>query len=658
MALSLNELLEAQAALKKKDEEAAGKPASISLADLKQLAGAGAAPKGASTENASLVRIYQELRKHTGILIEMSKSGAKATKLKNTREDENETRRILDHQTDLLEEIAKNTVPKKDKEKEKEVKDSGIGGWMMALAAAVGAAIAAFKAQIKAIQLFAKALLPEALLNALRKKTASFIAGLSMQYDLAKMTVTKYFDMAMDFVKNIVSKVKNFFSGEGTIMSTIQKIFGYVKNVFTTLAEPFENLFKYIKKVAALTGIFDPIIDTVKGVMKWASTFGRWVSKFAVIFEKLFLPLTIILTIWDTVKGAIEGWEKGGLVGAISGALSGLVNSLVGGLLDLVKSMVSWVLGAFGFDKAEKFLDSFSFQDLIKEFFDALFAPLKLMQDLILRPMDTIKRIGENIGKFIENIGIPEISFTVPIIDKKISFGPYYPFKKEGQQGAATVSGGKEGEKRDVPAAQTGQPVSAKTGGFVPNDADKKNIQSWVSAVKGGSQKIENVPPVYQPAVREALGSTQPQLSTGQSSVTPKQESKAPATSVQQWTEIAGEKVMPGQPLSAKQAAVVEMSMKSGNSYSSDVMNSYNLYKAQAGATPQAGATQPQAGQTIYQQSAQNAAAAQTPVVQQAPTVVSAPTTNVNNTTNSITRLPSRNNDPTLREFYNRRYAF
>jgi hypothetical protein len=72
----------------------------------------------------------------------------------------------------------------------------------------------------------------------------------------------------------------------------------------------------------------------------------------------------------------IEGFEKEGIVGAIAGAVTGLFNSLIFGPLDMLKSAIAWVLGKFGFENAEKELNSFSFSEMftnligtVKDFF-------------------------------------------------------------------------------------------------------------------------------------------------------------------------------------------------------------------------------------------------------------------------------------------------
>ena len=115
-----------------------------------------------------------------------------------------------------------------------------------------------------------------------------------------------------------------------------------------------DDIVKYIGKAAIF---FEPIMGFFKVLGK--------------ILGKLAYPLQVIMSIWDTVEGALDGWNKteGGftdkLFGAIKGGLTGLLNGLIGGLLDLLKDGLVWILDALGFDKAVKFLESFSFSDLI-----------------------------------------------------------------------------------------------------------------------------------------------------------------------------------------------------------------------------------------------------------------------------------------------------
>lgn len=560
---------------------------------------------------------------------------------KQTAEQIVEGERERAEQTKLLKTIADKIGDDKGKdEKKKDQKDIGLGGLGIAIAAAIGGVIAALRAQIKTIQLFARALLPESLLNALRKKTASFLAGLSMAYDRAAAVVAENFNTVRKFMSNVIGHIKQFFMGEGAFVTTLRKIFEVGKKVFGTLAEPFIELFKYIKKLAGLTNIFAPITEAISGAVSYASKFGKYIGVFSKIFTKLFYPIGVILTIWDTVKGAIAGWEKGGLVGAISGALGGLLSSLFGGLLDLVKSAVSWILGAFGFDKAEKFLDSFSFEDLIKGFFDALFAPLQLIQDLIMHPIDTIKKMGDQISAMLEGIGIPEISFTIPIIDKKVSIGPFYPFKKEGgSKGAA------------APAAE---------------QTSAKKQDASAAKPEGKAAELGN-----KPALTEAGKAQAAQAQTATNEGRAPSDTRVAKTAERDKTSVmvtvAGEPVQEGKPLSEKQVAIVESQMRLGNQPAPEVMNAYKLAKQQSvsaegakGDTASASAPTPTEASAVYNKSADNA---QTAVNNQgaasAPVVVNAPvTTNVKNDQNISMAAPIRNTDRGFNRYMQKNSVF
>jgi hypothetical protein len=141
----------------------------------------------------------------------------------------------------------------------------------------------------------------------------------------------KVADTLMEPIRGVIASVGKFFSAEGPI----GRVFGMVKNAFSFAEE--------------------------------GSKFMGVLGSVGKIFGRLLYPLTIIMSIWDTVKGAIKGFEQEGFLGGIAGAINGLLGSLIGAPLDLLKDGVSWILGKFGFENASKFLETFSFTDLIKQ---------------------------------------------------------------------------------------------------------------------------------------------------------------------------------------------------------------------------------------------------------------------------------------------------
>jgi hypothetical protein len=347
-----------------------------------------------------------------------SSSNASTAIVGSSKEDKNEAQRAEDERDEILRQIEKNTRPgerNKDNNKDKSV---SIGKWLTALAVGLGAIVGAISGYVKAIVAMNKVLF---------SAVESTIVALGKFFPSLKK-------MLFAIETNFVLGIEMLKEGFSNFIQKALKVFNSVKSFFAPIIEVFTSAIDSVRSgISGLSEFFT-------GIGSKLGMFGKIFKSVFIIFEKLAIPLTVIMAIWDTVKGAFEGFEKGGLVGAISGAISGLINSIIGAPLDLLKSAVSWILGAFGFDKAEKFLDSFSFEDLIKDFFDAIFAPLKLIQDLIMHPIDTIKKMGEQISNMLQSIGIPEISFTIPIIDKKVSIGPFYPFKKEQTTSANVAS--------------------------------------------------------------------------------------------------------------------------------------------------------------------------------------------------------------------------
>ena len=748
MALSLSDLLKSQAELKEKEEAEAGQPASMSMAQLKELAASTtmAAPK--TKADAALTKIYQELRKHTAILNEIK---GKKDGYQVTREDRIEAARADSEQTKLLRQIAENTgginKPKPDTKDKKSLELPSLFNITTGLALAISGVIAAFKAQVKTIKLFAEALMPTSWLNAIRKSTASFLSSLSMAYDMAKASVLEQFNKASAFVTDVVKSIKTFMSGESGIAKAITGIFSYVKNVFTTLVKPFSELIKYINKVASLTGIFEPIVNTIKQVVSWGKNFGGMISKFVPMLTKIFYPITVLLTLWDTVKGAFAGWEEGGLVGAVKGAISGFFKSLVGGFLDGIKWLVSGILGLLGFDKLEKMLDSFSFSDIIGDFFDAVFAPLQFLQDVIMHPIDTIRGIFDKMVSWFTDFEIPKIGFTV--FGKEFSVGPWHPFREEKK--APTGEGG-EGQTKKTAQSEstTPAPTTEKKSTKIPTqtatDVSGKPISGKIQAQQTGPGQYTAVSsgvtsddivnhPNYKKYYDEALGSkTGPdavrvakkvawmkverdlakQAAAGQTPTTgtsetnaakvtaaqaaveqqapiaPIQETKSPATNIQAIVAPGGTEVelsgitsddiinnpnyqayyqealqrMPGANSSdpAKRSEAERFARKRASlKVNGDIARSAAASSTSAtipGTTPTPSSQPATQAASVYDRSGENAAAATQPQATPQMSVVSAPTTNVNNTTHSVIRLPSRNTDSTLQDFYKNRYAF
>lgn len=286
---------------------------------------------------------------------------------------------------------------------------------------------------------------------------------------------------------NFMKRVTDLFKNDGPV----GKVGSFFASIGTRIADFFKPITDAIGKMKGtgegLSKIFKPISDGFGKVMGFFKTIGSSLSGFGTMFKavagimaKIFYPLTIIMTVYDTVKGAIEGFSEDGIVGGIFGAFEGLVTSLITVPLDMIKSAVSWVAGFFGFENVEQALDSFSFTDIfssvidgVKEFvlmipqyimqgfnwlgeqmskigdfiYENLLAPiLETFNDLIVEPLGNLfAPLGEWFsGKmrmlmgFLEDFGIPEISFDIPIYGA-VTLGPWYPFRQEGSDEGTTA---------------------------------------------------------------------------------------------------------------------------------------------------------------------------------------------------------------------------
>ena len=423
-------------------------------------------------------------------------------KISNTKSDQPtveqtvEAQRLTEENNKLLKQLVENTEPKQEKEEEKKKEDPGLlGGIGTALAIALGSVAGMIQAQIKAIKFFTNlfvegvskfgTMLETALVklskwfpsikNVLFEIEATFVITMhnikeffngigkkaksifdSIEYFIGN-TLSKV--MKSDVVKNVVSAFENVVNGVKAFFAPLTKEFAIIEESSGAI----QKVVQFVQsKIAAFKEFFE-IIGTKMG------NFAKIFSSTAKIVSKLAFPLTVIMTIWDTVKGALEGYEKEGIVGLFSGAIKGLISSLVTAPIDMLKDAVSWILNMFGFDKAAKFLDSFSFDDIMKKFVDAVF-----------HPIDTIKAMFETISKFFENFTIPEIGFTIPFINKKVSIGPFQPFKSD-------------------------KPAEAKPESGSGDTATKSSVTSTASAPSPTASKEATANPAYKSAYDSAI---------------------------------------------------------------------------------------------------------------------------------------------------------
>ena len=377
-------------------------------------------------------------------------------------EDQLEAIKREDEQTELLRIIARNTGYR---EKANPEKPEEYSGGLLSNIALAGVAVAGlfygyFKTWFKVVK---------GLFDGITKVLKGAYE-LILPESLRK-NISESFSRIGTFFSELGNKAKALFvfeegSAIGKAITAVKNGFSSIGGVLSKIGEGISGTVKAIAKIPGMSAF-----------LKIAGTTFAFATGVGEI-------IAIAITIYDTVNGAIEGWKKGGFVGAITGALQGLIGGFVGGFADFIKSITSWTLGALGFESAEKWLDSFSFQKIINNFIEVLTKPFQILQDAIMHPIDSLKKLGgvmsdafskiakvfdpvieffSGIGKsvvgMLEGIGIPEIGFTIPVIGKKVSIGPFYPFKADSKKPVAPEAGDSAAK---MPAEQVAN-VGAKT---------------------------------------------------------------------------------------------------------------------------------------------------------------------------------------------------
>jgi hypothetical protein len=172
-------------------------------------------------------------------------------------------------------------------------------------------------------------------------------------------------------------------------------------------------------------------------------------------FKKIFNPMNILKTLGKVFaigmiigalfEGVMDGFDefmKTGDIGkALIAGLAGIIDFLTFGLFD--KEKIKEVIGDFS---------KWTYDHLVKPF------------------VDFITTVKDSFMKLIENIGVPEIKFKIPIIGKEVSIGPFYPFKSDAKAtpaaptaAAPTTANQVESQSAENSAAQNKPAASNNT---------------------------------------------------------------------------------------------------------------------------------------------------------------------------------------------------
>lgn len=169
-------------------------------------------------------------------------------------------------------------------------------------------------------------------------------------------------------------------------------------------------------------GMFGGIVDSIKdGLLGGISSVFSPKMLIGTIGKTLAIG-AILASLWKGITAGFEKWKE-------TGSLSEAVITGLGKMLDFI------TFGLFGEDSLRK---------LIKDIGEAV-EPI----------IDSIKETYYSMKDWIaNNVGIPRVSFKIPVIDKEVSFGPYYPFKKDSKSSAKENSAGEFRAQRTAEKVQ------------------------------------------------------------------------------------------------------------------------------------------------------------------------------------------------------------
>ena len=450
-------------------------------------------------------------------------------------------------------------------------------------------------------------------------------------------------------------------------------------------------------------GIIDSILGFLGTGLMTAVKFLFSPKNLLKAFTKFFAPAMIIGSLINGIMDGFKVFSETGSIGeALIAGLGGVLSFLTFGLFDAqtIKNVVNAVSGFvtdYIVEPITKFFSFLgdSFNTYIKEPVMAAFSTVAgLFDEFIVQPLKTVfapvtkffSNLKDTIFGWFEGFEIPGISFSA--FGEEFGFGPWHPFKKEDK---APVSGGDASAGSSAPpqnSAPKNAPnqdmskssISSEEAKNVLENGSKRDIEAF-----GGIEKLKQIASGGTSGTSNAGGgqgssqfaATDPRrvdiaasnVVTAPPQATPvgvQNNGKAPPTNISTKTqsnaeEIAGEKVVPGQPLSQIQMVAISSAKRSGNNFSPEIEKQYKAQAAAIDSAKISPAASPQSGNAVAKGSEKNKEAnmdASKPNSGGGNTIVSAPTVNNVQNTQQTIKLQPRNRDNSVSDYLSSRYAF
>ena len=194
-------------------------------------------------------------------------------------------------------------------------------------------------------------------------------------------------------------------------------------------------------------------------------------------FKALFNPMNILkalgkvfaigMIIGALFEGVMDGFDEymktGDIGAALIAGLAGIIDFLTFGLFD--KEKIKEVIGDFS---------KWTYDHLVKPF------------------VDFITSVKDSFMSLIENIGVPEIKFKIPVVGKEVSIGPFYPFKSDAKPTPAAPTAAAPTTANQV-EAQSAENAGAKE---TPAPSNKTNVVNAPVTTNNNTTQVQLRPPI------------------------------------------------------------------------------------------------------------------------------------------------------------------
>ena len=185
-------------------------------------------------------------------------------------------------------------------------------------------------------------------------------------------------------LKNGFTSIKNFIFG-GFSGDDVKGIKSFASGIIQRVSD----FFKPIRTFFSADGPIAGVVKFLRGAFSFAaegSGFIKMLTGIGRVIGRLAWPITVIMGLIDGISGFFEAYNvtEGGSIKkfmtGLLGGLAGIISGIFAMPIDLLKSAVSWIAGKLGFEDAEKYLDSFSFVDIVK---NIIMSPLVMIKKAI-----------------------------------------------------------------------------------------------------------------------------------------------------------------------------------------------------------------------------------------------------------------------------------